>query len=306
MVISWLLGNMSEQIKRCVMFVTNCGQIWRELEQRYSVTNGSRKYKISKEIYETKQNGTLVSEYYTDMKTLWEELENSMNFPPITETTPEVTTFVEALNKEQEEQKLFQFLNGLDESYGTVRSNLLMLTPLPSVDSACCTLSQEESQRDLHKPLKEESDMIPMFSTSNENTCTTCGKIGHTVDKCWTIVGYPPRHPKHQRDQKGKGKEYYSKKSGNYNNKGYQKWNKGSSDQKVKMAANVRSEGASTVGSSSSVNTGQIEKLLKMLLTLGNENERGSDDEMDLAYSNMVSCYYAKIKENKWIIDTGA
>lgn len=73
---------MSEQIKRSVMFVTNCGQIWRELEQRYSVTNGSRKYKISKEIYETKKNERMVSEYYTDMKTLWEELENFMNFPP--------------------------------------------------------------------------------------------------------------------------------------------------------------------------------------------------------------------------------
>ena len=89
------------------MFVTNCAQIWKELEQRYSVTNGSRKYKICKDVYETKQIGRLVSEYYTDMKTLWEELENLTNYPPITETTTEVTTFVEAMIREKEEQKLF-------------------------------------------------------------------------------------------------------------------------------------------------------------------------------------------------------
>lgn len=62
----------------------------------------------------------------------------------------------------------------------------------------------------------------------------------------------------------------------------------------------------STTGSSSSVNTAQIEKLLKMLLSNTNENEAGSDDEMDMAYSNTVSCYFAKAKECQWIIDTRA
>lgn len=304
MIISWLLGNMTDSIKRSVMFVTSCAQIWRELDQRYSVTNGSRKYKLCKDIYETKQNGRLVSEYYTDMKTLWEELENLTNLPPITEVNAEVNMFVQALHTEKEEQKLFQFLNGLDDSYGTVRSNLLMITPLPSVDSACCTLSQEESQRELHKPVKDENDMVAMYSKTNEISCTACGKPGHLSEKCWTIVGYPPRHPKYQ---KGKGKETYPKRGGYNNSKGGQRWNKGGSDYKPKMAANVKSEGMSSAGSSSNnVNTGQIVKLLRMLMSSSNENEGGSDDEMDMGYSNMVSCYFANAEGNQWIVDTGA
>ena len=302
MIISWLLGCMNDSIKRSVMFVTNCSQIWKELEQRYSVTNGSRKYRISKEIYETKQSGRLISEFYTDMKTLWEELETLSNLPPITEMNTEVNEFVKALNQSQEEQKLFQFLNGLDESYATIRSNLLMNTPLPSVDSACCTLSQEESQRELHRPVKEEGDVIAMYSRTNDISCTACGKNGHLSEKCWTVVGYPPRHPKYQ---KGKGKETYSKKGG-YNTMKNRKWSKNQEDTKMRMAANVKGEGMSSGSSSANVSTGQIEKLLKMLLTNTNENENASEDEIDLGYSNMVSCYFANAGGCQWIIDTGA
>ena len=303
MIISWLLGSMTDSIKRSVMFVTDCAKIWRELEQRYLVTNGARKYKICKDIYETKQNGRIIAEYYTDMKTLWEELETLCTFPPITQVTAEVSAYVEALNLQQEEQKLFQFLNGLDEDYGPQRSNLLMLSPLPSVESACCTLTQEESQREIHSTVKEEKEMIAMYSrTPDVISCTACGKQGHLSERCWTVVGYPPTHPRY----KGKGKEAYNKKPTGNNFKGGQngqKWNKGGG--KPKMAANVKGEGGSGTNSGG-VNTQQIEKLLKMLMSSHSENENASDDDMDLAYSNMVSCYHASTRDSQWIIDTGA
>lgn len=81
------------------------------------MTNGSRKYKISKEIYETKQKRRLISGFYIDMKSPLEELGNlelgNLNsLPPITDVTTEINEFVSALNQQQEEQKLFQFLNG--------------------------------------------------------------------------------------------------------------------------------------------------------------------------------------------------
>ena len=29
-------------------------------------------------------------------------------------------------------------------------------------------------------------------------TCIACKVKGHNNDKCWTIIGYPPWHPKHK------------------------------------------------------------------------------------------------------------
>lgn len=64
----------------------------------------------------------------------------------------EISVFLKALN-DHEEPKLFQFLNGLDEGYAIQRSHLLMMNPLHTLHTACSYLHQEESQRDVLKPV---------------------------------------------------------------------------------------------------------------------------------------------------------
>ncbi|XP_074383226.1 uncharacterized protein LOC141724835 [Apium graveolens] len=54
MVIAWLTYNISPSIKRSIMYMTNASDIWKNLEMRFALTNGSRKYKISKDLYEVK------------------------------------------------------------------------------------------------------------------------------------------------------------------------------------------------------------------------------------------------------------
>ncbi|XP_048497923.1 uncharacterized protein LOC125496492 [Beta vulgaris subsp. vulgaris] len=221
MVISWILFNVSEPIKKSVMFVENASQIWKFLEQRFLVSNGSRKYRLNKEIYESKQQGKSITDYYTEMRGLWEELDALNHLPPISAVDPEINAFVLALNTQQEELKLFQFLNGLDEIYGPQRSNLLMMSSLPSVKTACSSLQQEECQREMLKPVKEENEVMAMYSKGREGGCSVCGKPGHNKDVCWFAVGFPHWHPKHEKEQKGKVKEY------NGNNNRPQKWKKG-------------------------------------------------------------------------------
>lgn len=162
MIISWILGSVSEPIKKSIMFVSNACQIWRQLEQRFALTNGTRKYKLNKDLYETKQDGKQVSEYYTSMRSVWEELESFTTLPAITTVTTEVTEFIEAIQQQQEETKLFQFLNGLEEIYGPQRSQMLMMNPLPTVEIACSYIEQEEAQREVLGQVKEEPDSIAM------------------------------------------------------------------------------------------------------------------------------------------------
>ncbi|KAL2928082.1 AMP deaminase 2 [Bienertia sinuspersici] len=160
MVISWILGNVTENIQKSKMFMNTARDMWKNLEQRFQISNGARKYQVCKMIYETKQNGKPVNEYYTEMKILWEELENLNVYPPITDINPEVAAYLSAKHQQDEEHKLFQFLNGLDELNGAIRSQLLMYSALPSVDEACCVIQQEESQRQTLKSVKEEPDTL--------------------------------------------------------------------------------------------------------------------------------------------------
>ncbi|XP_057250752.1 uncharacterized protein LOC104908238 [Beta vulgaris subsp. vulgaris] len=274
MVISWILFNVSEPIKKSIMFVENASQILKFLEQRYLVSNGSRKYRLNKEIHEAKQQGKSIIDYYTEMRGLWEELDALNHLPPFSVVDPEINAFILALNTHQEELKLFQFLNGLDEIYGPQRSNLVMMSSLTRVETACSSLQQEECQREMLKPVKEENEVTAMFTTKGkEGGCSVCGKLGHNKQGCVL---------------KGKRKEYN-------NNIRPQKWKKGGKNTRsnVKLAANIQGKGeGSSCGSTAAVITPQqLEQLMKLLPTPSRGGTSEIDDEMECSYAGMITCW---------------
>lgn len=203
MVISWLFSSLSDQVKKSVLYLTSAKDIWAHLEQRFSLSNGSRKYKINRDLYALKQQGS-INDYYTSMRSLWEELDSMNVLPAITSMTDDVKILLETITRYQDESKLFQFLNGLHESFGPQRSNLLMLTPLPSVETACAVLQQEESQREILTIPRIDHDVSAMFSRNNNHNpdknmvCSVCGLKGHTNTRCWHVIGFPKSHPKHK------------------------------------------------------------------------------------------------------------
>ncbi|GJV97889.1 cysteine-rich receptor-like protein kinase 8 [Tanacetum coccineum] len=132
MVISWIMGSMSDSIARSIMFIGTASEIWQQLERRFSLSDGSRKYKLNKDTYDVTQTRCLVGEYYTKMKCVWEELDNLNTLPVITRITPKITAFLNALNKQKEEQRLFQFLNGLEDKYSHQRMSNVEATTLYS------------------------------------------------------------------------------------------------------------------------------------------------------------------------------
>lgn len=78
----------------------------------------------------------------------------------------DVIKLLATINTQKEESKLFQFLNGLNEVFNTKRSNLLMLNPLPTIETICVSLEQRDTQRavlNIHQPYTE---LLAMYSKS--------------------------------------------------------------------------------------------------------------------------------------------
>ncbi|XP_075473850.1 uncharacterized protein LOC142504890 [Primulina tabacum] len=84
---------------------------------------------VSKEIFEGIGSNT-VSSYYCRLKQLWDEYTSLVGLPSC-----ECDTARQYIAHDQQ-HKLLQFLMGLNDSYAQVRSQILIMSPLPSVGQA--------------------------------------------------------------------------------------------------------------------------------------------------------------------------
>lgn len=60
--------------------------------------------------------------YFTATSSLWEEIDSMNNLHIVITRVADVTTFIAAIETLKAESRLFLFLNGLDETYASLRS----------------------------------------------------------------------------------------------------------------------------------------------------------------------------------------
>jgi len=83
-----------------------------------------------------------VASYYIKLKALWDEFELYRS--------PIVCNQTKEHQIEKEEDKLMQFLMGLNDSFKKFRSNILVMSPLPNVRQAYSLIVQEETQQQMN------------------------------------------------------------------------------------------------------------------------------------------------------------
>ena len=146
-----------------------------------------------------------IASYFNKAKRFWDEFTAASASPRCTCCKCECEINAR-LNAYFQDQKLIQFLMGLNESYSQVRGNILMINPSPSLSQVYSFLTQGERQRQV-KATTQFQEEGTSFSASvtnnaqagqrrqegrrNELVCTHCKKNGHIVDKCYKIHGYP-------------------------------------------------------------------------------------------------------------------
>ncbi|KAK6915895.1 Retrotransposon Copia-like, N-terminal [Dillenia turbinata] len=133
MVISWILNSLNEELHNNIVYHDITRSMWLELEDRFSQGSDPKIQEIKREIL-------------------------SAFAKPHDPMCLDCACGVAA--KDEEEERLHQFVMGLNEAFGLVRSNILCKEPLTSLSNACALLTLEE--------------------------------IHHTKENCFEIVGYLP------------------------------------------------------------------------------------------------------------------
>ena len=136
MVVSWITRSLSPRIAQSTIYIDNAKMLWDELKERFTKGNYFRVYDLLQEIHSIKQGEKSVTVFFTKLKILWDELDMLSPAPDCSCTVKCTCDLIKSIQKKQEIEQVICFLKGLGEVYGTVKSNILMMDPLPSINKA--------------------------------------------------------------------------------------------------------------------------------------------------------------------------
>ncbi|GAU20755.1 hypothetical protein TSUD_239490 [Trifolium subterraneum] len=226
MLMSWLNNSVEPEISQSILWFDSALEIWNDLKERFYQDDVFRISDLQEEIFSLKQGDSSISNYYTEMKKLWQELDN---FRPIPESSCIVDCAAIAKMKSyRDSDQVIRFLKGLNEQYSVVRSQIMLMDPLPKISKVYSVLVQQERQMVI--PIDEAK--LLAISGSNQyagrcylnrgrgarggrsnggrfksngtgrgnRLCSYCGQTNHIVDDCWKKYGYPPHMQNSQQD----------------------------------------------------------------------------------------------------------
>ena len=189
-------------------------KVWEDFEERFDRSDLTRIYHLWSEIATLKQGTEFVTSYYSKLKDLWTELDVMIPSPGC--NCEDSTIYVRHLRS----QRLLQFLMGLNESFSSIRSNILSRKPTVTVNEAYAVAAQEENIRALGVSDKTRDPLTLLAGKSQTynprpkkfvpsgTICDHCGFKGHHKSDCYRLVGYPPGFQSKKKGTDGYKNEY--------------------------------------------------------------------------------------------------
>lgn len=231
MVATWIMNSVSKKIGQSLLFISTAEGIWQKLMSRFKQDDAPCVYEIEQRLSTIQQGPMDVSTYYTELVTLWEEYKNYVELPLCMCGKCECNAAA-LWEKLQQRSRVTKFLMGLNESYESTRRHILMLKPIPYIEDVFNMVTQDERQKNIkpskvdgevfqtsdnvqghpvdtqhqasydtqhHASYAGPFDNVAYAAIQNRfrprssrPICTHCGQMGHVVQKCFKLHGYPP------------------------------------------------------------------------------------------------------------------
>ncbi|XP_019257527.1 PREDICTED: uncharacterized protein LOC109235744 [Nicotiana attenuata] len=203
LVVSWLTNSLSKDIARSVEYSELAKDIWSELEERYGQVDVARVFELKKELAHISQGSLDIASYFNKIKQLWDEID-ALSISRVRSCSN--CGFKFDYQKDDDVQKVYQFLMGLNDTYVQTRSNIFMIKPFPYVNVVYSILLSGENQRQVSTypqflptsasfnvgVSKQGFPSKVNFDAQKSPVCKYCKKPGHIIDKCYKLHGYPP------------------------------------------------------------------------------------------------------------------
>ncbi|XP_031263274.1 uncharacterized protein LOC116121458 [Pistacia vera] len=221
---AWLINSMEEEIGRLYLFLPIAKDIWEIAKETYSdMGNSAQISEIKSRLRETKQGNMSVTQYYSLLAKLWQELD--LFYEANWSCSQDNLKYTKMLEKE----RVFEFLAGLNKELDEVRGRVLGKESLPSIREVFAEVRREESRRKVMmgdlagtsslgtQPQSESSALVSKGWETHTNPnvdqkllrrgekiwCEYCHRPKHTKATCWKLHGRPSNWKTNKPNGKG-------------------------------------------------------------------------------------------------------
>ncbi|CAL5205598.1 unnamed protein product [Lathyrus oleraceus] len=227
MVLAWIHQSISDSIARSVLWIDTTAGVWKNLKIRFSQGDIFRISDIQEELYKFRQGNLDISDFFTQLKVLWDELENYRPIPHCKCAIACTCGAIDSIKTYRQQDYVIRFLKGLNDKFSHTKSQIMLMNPLPDIDTVFSMLIQQEREIEnfvIDSIVNDAPDMNSSnallansysgnfhgkynfkgkgqnYSSKGANRfCTHCNRSNHTLETCWIKHGYPISY-------KGKGK----------------------------------------------------------------------------------------------------
>lgn len=138
LVASWILNSVSIEIRLSILYVETAAQIWSDLKDRFSQSNAPKIYQLKQSISALKQEDMFVSLYFTQLKSLQDELNS------IALVNPCICGNAKSILDQQNQDRAMKFLQGVNDHFSAICDQILLMDPFPSIQRIYNLVCQEE------------------------------------------------------------------------------------------------------------------------------------------------------------------
>lgn len=186
MVHLWLLHSLSPKLPASFLHCEDPTSMWTELEKCFNLSNGPMLYEILVDIYTLQQGEDFVCTYDTKLTKFWSSYDKGKTNK----------------NPPDEFERFVKFLMGLNDTYQSIRSIVMMANPLPTHNELNPIINQEDKHKNVNSKTSISETSItliaqnhgtyrkPKLDVKERPFCTYCKRPGHYVNRCYQVHGY--------------------------------------------------------------------------------------------------------------------
>ena len=126
MVGTWIINFVSPKLQGSIIYRDTALEIWTNLRDTFSQGNGTKVFNIQKHIVEIHQGEQSLTDYFTQLKVLWDQLQNLTPFPQCT-CGQCICGINQRLKNLQSKESTMKFLMRVNDAFSQVRTQILSL-----------------------------------------------------------------------------------------------------------------------------------------------------------------------------------